>query len=131
MAFSFNRTNNDLIDVCRVIVHYHNMRLISFPAKSWQQHRVQPIEKVGHLKIALFDPSTWKPAIDSHGSTDTPCTASLNISGIVDILSNWPIGTISPSHLLIEYRFIKEDEVLSGKLLHLLLPLPSQLIATS
>jgi hypothetical protein len=51
--------------------------------------------------------------------------ASLNVSGIADILSNWPIGTISPSRLLVEYRFIQEDEVLGGELPHILLPLLS------
>jgi hypothetical protein len=63
----------------------------------------------------------------NHGSTNTPCTASLNVSRIADILSNWPVGMISPSRLLIEYRFIKEDKVLCSNMLDLLLP---QLIAT-
>ena len=65
----------------------------------------------------------------SHSGADTPCTASPNISGIAH--PNWPIGTISPPCLLVEYRSIYEDEVLRGELPHLLLPSPSQLITTS
>ena len=130
MAFSFNRTNNDLVDVCRVIVYHYDTRSIRLPVESRQQHRVQPIEEVRRFKIALFDPNTRKPAIDGHSNANTPCAASLNVSRIANILSNWPVSTISPSRLLVEYRFIKEDKVLSSILPHLFLPTLSQLIAT-
>src|SRR5437762_11741504 len=99
--------------------------------ESWQQHRLQPVEEIGRLEIALFNPSTWKPAIYSHSGTDTPCTASLNIGAIADILSDWPIGTTSPPPPLVQYRIIQEHQLHHDELTHSLLPSPAQLSTTS
>jgi hypothetical protein len=57
IAFSFNYTYDNLVDVYRVIIYYYNTRSIGLSTKSWQQYRVQPIEEVRYFKIALFNPS--------------------------------------------------------------------------
>ena len=83
MTLILNYLDDNLVDVCEVIIQYHNIRSYWLSAESWQKHWAQSIKKIRHFKIVFFDLSIEYSVSDCHCSTDTLYTVSLNISRIV------------------------------------------------
>src|SRR5436305_7665374 len=104
MALRFNGLKDGFVDMSRAVIQDNYSWPISrLHVKSGQKHALQPVQEIGRLKVALFNPRTWQPTINHHGSANAPCTTTTDVCRITDIVPNWPISSISPPRFLIKY----------------------------